>query len=48
MRVVNYWHRLPREVVNAPFLEAFKVGLDEGSEQCDQVEDVPAHFRELD
>jgi len=28
MRAVKHWHRLPREVVKAPFLEAFKVRLD--------------------
>ncbi|KFQ72052.1 hypothetical protein N335_00677, partial [Phaethon lepturus] len=28
MRVVKPWHRLPREVVDAPSLETFKVGLD--------------------
>ena len=28
MRVVRCWHRLPREVVDTPFLEAFKARLD--------------------
>ena len=28
MRVVKPWHRLPREVVDAPSLETFKVRLD--------------------
>jgi len=28
MRVVKHWHRLPREVVDAPFLETFKARLD--------------------
>ena len=28
VRVVKYWHRLPREVVDAPSLEIFKAGLD--------------------
>jgi len=26
--LVRHWKRLPREAVNAPSLEAFKVGLD--------------------
>ena len=28
MRVVRCWHRLPREVVDAPFLEVCKARLD--------------------
>jgi len=28
MRAVKHWHRLPREVGNAPSLETFKVRLD--------------------
>jgi len=27
-RVMRHWHRLLREVVNAPLLEAFKASLD--------------------
>jgi len=27
-RVVTHWNRLPKEVVDAPFLKAFKAKLD--------------------
>jgi len=27
MRVVKHWNRMPREVIDAPSLETFKVGL---------------------
>ena len=28
-RIVRHWHRFPREVLDAPFLEIFKVRLDQ-------------------
>ena len=40
MRVVKPWHRLPKEVVDAPTLETL---VGRGSEQPDAVEDVPVH-----
>jgi len=47
MRVVKHWHRLPRDVVDAPSLETFKV-RGRGSEQPDLAEDVPAYWKGLD
>ena len=37
VRVVNHWHRLPREVVDASVLETSKVRLELGSEHPDQL-----------
>ena len=33
-RVVRHWHRLPREAVDAPSLEAFKARLDAALAAC--------------
>jgi len=33
MRVVKHWHKLPREVVDAPSLATFKVKLNEALNQ---------------
>jgi len=46
MRVGKHCHRLPREVIDAPSLETFKVRLG-GALSNDPVEDVPAHCREF-
>jgi len=45
MRVVKPWHRLPREVGDAPNIPD---QAGQGSEQPDSVEAVPAHGRGLD
>lgn len=29
IRVIGHWHTLPREVMNAPYLETFKARLDQ-------------------
>jgi len=44
IRVVRHWHRLPREVMDAPFLEPLKVRLD-GALSTDGAVGVPAHRR---
>jgi len=28
LRVARHWHRLPREIVDDPYLKAFKIKLD--------------------
>lgn len=43
MRVARNWNRLPRGAGNAPFLEVFKLRLDQGFELADLVKDVAAH-----
>jgi len=47
MSVVKHWHRLLREVVEAPSLEAFKARVDRALEQPGVVEGVPAHCRRV-
>jgi len=47
MRVAKHGHRLPREVVEAPFLEALKARLDGALKQPDLANNVPAHRREI-
>ena len=47
--MVKHWHRLPREVVDAPSLEAFKARLDgDLPVQPGLVVDSPAHGRGLE
>jgi len=40
MRMVKHWHRLPRELVDVPSLETFKIRLEPAL-----AEDVPACCR---
>ena len=47
IRVVKHRNRLPREVMDAPYLETFKVRLDGGSKQPDLAVDVPVHCRRV-
>jgi len=43
MKVVKHWNTLCREVVNAPFLETFKVKFD----RAHLVEGVPARYKRV-
>jgi len=46
MRVVRHWHRLSREVVDAPLPECVQGQVEErGFEQAGLVEGVPVHGR---
>ena len=49
-RVVTHWNRLPKEAVDAPSLEAFRVRLDValGSLVWWLVVGDPAHSREIE
>ena len=46
MRTVRYWHRLPRDVVDAPSLES--KGQAGGALSTDGAVGVPVHCREWD
>jgi len=48
LRVVRCWRWLPREVMDAPSLKAFKPRLDGGPEQPDLVEGNPSCERGLE
>jgi len=45
MSVVRHWNILPREVVDAPSLETFKMRLDGALSNTILVEDIPAYCR---
>lgn len=45
MRFVKHSQRLPREVVEAPSLETFRVRLDGALTSLTLDEDVPAQYR---
>lgn len=47
VRIVKHWNRLPREVVDAPYLEMSKARLD-NSELPGLMEGLPAHGRGLE
>ena len=47
IKVVRHWHRLSREVVDAPSLQTLQVRLD-GALSTDGAVGVSAHCRELD
>ena len=40
VEVMRHWHRLPREVVDVPFLKKFKVRLNRALSNP-----TPAHYR---
>lgn len=42
---MKHRNKLPREMVDKPLLEVFKLRLGGGSGQPDLVQDVPAHCR---
>jgi len=46
VRTVRYWHRLPRDVVDAPSLES--KGQAGGALSTDGAVGVPVHCKELD